>query len=312
MAGACRLPPEWNGCANNTDFCFAGGGPYSRKARTPEGEFIKFNLNHHFDEVVSDADAKVVDARTEGVLNHLQYRRLHMYASKGALDKEGEYTASFFNPVYEALDRRGLAMLIELPDRGSKPFPLCDSTWADIIDINTKIESAMNSRAAGAVWLDPTNMKSILSEISLDDILYLNHSRSPNEDKSAKGNKLNSKSEKSSTEYQLDDSELSSLPAFSTDYSEMFLASMIEREDDSYDLHLTTFLMCHSLIKPDKTNRSALKIRDDKETLLSWSRAIVAFKGVRYLPSGAREITPRYFCKIKHSDSSPSYTVQGT
>ena len=170
----------------------------------------------------------------------------------------------------------------------------------------------MNSRAAGAVWLDPTNMNSILSEISLDDILYLNYSRSSNEDKSAKGNKLNSKSEKSSSEYQLDDSELSSLPAFSTDYSEMFLASMIEREDDSYDLHLTTFLMCHSLIKPDKTNRSALKIRDDKETLLSWSRAIVAFKGVRYLPSGAREITPRYFCKIKHSDSSPSYTVQGT
>ena len=202
-------------------------------------------------------------------------------------------------------------MLIELPEKGSKPFPLPDHTWVDNIIINSKIESAINSKSIGSVWLDPLDMKSVLSEIGLSEILYSNRSRPSSEDDIPKGNNANLKLQKSSVDYQLDGPELASLPAFSTDYSEMFMASIIEREADSWDLHLTTFLMCHSLIIPDNTSRSALRIRNDKETLLSWSRAIVAFKEVRYLLSGAREATPRYFCKIKASDSSPSYTVQG-
>ena len=318
MAGACRLPPEWNGCANRTDFCFSGGDFFSRLIIDSNGSVVNFHLNHHFDERVRDEDTKLVDAKVEGVLNHLQFRRPFKSASNVALAKKGEYTASYFSPAYEALERRGLVMLVELPELATKVYPLPDSTWLDYIVLHSKIESAMNTSAVGAMWLDPLDMNSVLSEISRSDILYSNRSRPLSVDDGAEfSNRKNETIELDqpmvdySREKSLDDSEVASLPAFSTDYSEMFMASMIEREADSWDLHLTTFLMCHSLIIPDNTSRSALRIRNDKETLLSWSRAIVAFKEVRYLLSGAREATPRYFCKIKASDSSPSYTVQG-
>ena len=318
MAGACRLPPEWNGCKNKTEFCSSGGSPFSRLTTDFNGSIVNFHLNHHFDELVMDEDTKLVDARVEGVLNHLQFRRSFMAASKVALAKKGEYAESYFGPTYEALERRGLVMLIELPEEDSPPLRLPDSTWFEHAALDSKIESAINTGALGAVSLDPLDMNSILSEISLNDILYSHRTRPLSDDDGAEGShrknvtiELDQPVVDYSRERSLEDAELASLPAFSTDYSEMFMASMIEREADSWDLHLTTFLMCRSLIKSDNTGTSAFKIRDDKETLLSWSRAIVAFKDVRYLPSGAREATPRYFCKIKASDSSTSYTVQG-
>ena len=318
MAGPCRLPPEWNGCKNQTDLCFSGKHICSRLIQNSAGNTISFNLDHRFDELVVYEDAKFVDAKVEGVLNHVQIRRPKYSASKDALAKKGEYTESHFGPTYEALERRGLVMLIELPEEDSPPLRLPDSTWFEHAALDSKIESAINTGALGAVSLDPLDMNSILSEISLNDILYSHRTRPLSDDDGAEGShrknvtiELDQPVVDYSRERSLEDAELASLPAFSTDYSEMFMASMIEREADSWDLHVTTFLMCRSLIKSDNTGTSAFKIRDDKETLLSWSRAIVAFKDVRYLPSGAREATPRYFCKIKASDSSTSYTVQG-
>ena len=71
-AGACRLPPEWNGCKEKTNFCYSGKGLYARLDMDKGGAFSGSHMNHHFDELVLANDAKLIEPKTEGVLNHVQ------------------------------------------------------------------------------------------------------------------------------------------------------------------------------------------------------------------------------------------------
>ena len=121
MAGACRLPVERNGCTDGAEFCITGEEPFSRQADPAEKEEVDLHLSHHFDQLVTLMDARRINASAEAVLNHLQYRRQYEVATKAALQLRGEYSAELFSPVYEALERRGLVMPIELPEREAKP-----------------------------------------------------------------------------------------------------------------------------------------------------------------------------------------------
>jgi len=40
------------------------------------------------------------------------------------------------------------------------------------------------------------------------------------------------------------------LPNFAKDFSEFALGAMIERTSDAWDLHVTTFFLCHGLLEP--------------------------------------------------------------
>ena len=321
MAGACRLPPPWNGCEKGTDFCFKGDGPQARHTIDANGTIHTFHLNHYFDEQVTESDIKLVDAQSEGVLNHLQYRRLFNGASAGARAAKGEYATSHFSKVYEALERRGLAMAIELPPGNPRPFSSPDHEWMVLLKLHEKIDSAMKQALNGkSISLDPSSLGSPLSKINLNDILpvadRIKTSASLTDGASGVSSVNDSnaldEAELDYLSYYPQDSapEFQSLPAFSDDMSELFLAAMIEREDDSWDLHLTSFMISHIMIEPDETGGRAHNVRNDKETLTVWSRAIVAFKKAEYLPSGMRA-GPKFSCKISHASGEAAYTVEG-
>lgn len=338
LAGACRLPSGWNGCGHNeTEFCYHHKRPFSRLQFDADKKVVDFHLDHYFDEIVLDTDAKFIDSKGEGVLNHIQYRRMHHQASPGAIATKGEYTTSYFPAVYEALERRGLVMPFELPETSAKPFPNPDVTWLDHVVLNTKISEAKEkSKTQSHVWLDPDNLNSPLSQISLKDIMKANSSSSASASASSSTTTSTSTSRrlaevvmepevkpenrtKSSPEAFVDyledsqetNEDYAALPAFSADKSEMFLGSMVEREDDSWNLHITTFLMNHGVTRPDKTRRTCHNVRSDKDTLKSWAQHIMYKDDVSYEESGARGPNIKYYCKIRATSADQFYTVEG-
>ena len=310
LAGACKLPPEWNGCNDGSEYCVSGEKPGSRMTKTGDGLKLDFHLNHHFDEVVMPYDGKKVDALREGVLNHLQYRRQYKTASQTALALRGEYAASHFSPVYEALDRRGLVMPIELPERDNQQSTPT-SNWLMLDEYYTAVMNDMVGRD-GRTHKDSIAVTNGKDDGRSDRNSNLRPLRriSP---RVATENRTLQTTRSGDKEYNTtydDDVGLSILPAFSEDKSDLFLASMIEREADSWNLHITTFLLCHKILEPESYYPPSRRIRNDNETLTTWAQAILAFNDTRY-EDGVRMSPPRYTCKITASPSHTAYTVQG-
>ena len=298
MGGACRLPPEWNGCKDRTDFYSTGFVRLNDEQVDGTGAIRKLHFDQHFDEIVLPRDAKLVEPMTEGVLNHVQYRRLHIQASNESVKVNGEYTASFFPAVYEEMERRGLVMPMELPEREQKPYPPHEDNWADFSDLRIKVEEAAEECLP---WkeehVDSLRLVSGMPNFTFKDIMP--------------SNSTNNNS--SSFAHRHDDAEDDpvSLPAFSTDGTEIFLASMIEREADSWDLYLTTFLLCHDILQVDRVGLKATQIRPDKETIISWSKLVVASYNTAHPTNGRLHESPNYYCKIRASSGGDSYSVQG-
>lgn len=102
------------------------------------------------------------------------------------------------------------------------------------------------------------------------------------------------------------------LPAFTINENDFILSSMIERSSNSWDLYLTTFMLCHSMLAEDDHNtvgvESVHPVMKDK-----WSRAMNNFKKTTYMPSGVRnqKYNEEYYCSIKHFPSSTAYIVPG-
>ena len=317
MAGACKMPQEWNGCNNNeTEFCYSGEGLFSRVLYDEKGTHIDFHLNHHFDEIVMESDARKINRFNEAVINHVQYRRSYRPACAAAKAVVGEYTATYFNPVYEALEERGLVMAVELSLEAQSPVTQENVTadWIDFNHLRTTIYKAREKNSPGdLVFLDPPS-GSMLSGISLRDIMptaattpipiYQNNKNIEKKDDRTTNSTANNPSESQNV------SVLPSLPAFAVDKSELFLGSMIERESDSWTLHVTTFLLCHSVIHKGTENTHTKKLRNDMKTLLSWSRATLAFNRTADQTVG-RAPHSIYYCKIQASSGSLHYTVPG-
>ena len=309
FAGACKLPPKWNGCNDGSEYCISGERPFAR-AVWVENTWVDFHLNHYLDEVVMLHDAKKINASSEGVLNHLQYRRQYQAASQTALALHGEYTTSHFSPVYEALERRGLVMPIELPERDAQRSTPT-SNWLKFDEYYSAVMNDVVGRNGR------THKESIAVTNDKDDGRSDRNSNlrplrriSPQVATQNRTLQTTRSGEKGFNTTYGDDSGLSILPAFSKDKSDLFLASMIEREADSWNLHITTFLLCHKISKPGSYYPPSRRIRNDTETLTTWAQAILAFNITRY-EDGVRMSPPRYTCKITASASHTAYTVQG-
>lgn len=253
----------------------------------------------------------------------------------------GEYKSKYFPFVYEALEERGLAMSLEIPEIAYMSDIRPQSKWMLFSDLQSKIKTAQQSakHSRGKIWLDSSNLVSPLSGISLHSILPVsnitsisihdrrrninnnnnnkkhnndnNHNNNNHHDNDNNHNKNNDINQYTAKSVEKNDFEYSTLPAFSYDRSELLLASMIERESDSFNLYLTTFFLSHQMILTDTSLRKIKKVRPDKQTLLSWSKAILCFPSILYARSGVRNTTPRYYCRIKASNTDKSYTVQG-
>lgn len=270
-----------------------------------------------------ESDARKINRFNEAIINHVQYRRQFKPACAAARAVVGEYASTYFSPVYEALEERGLVMPIELPLEVQNPVTQEDLTadWIDFNKLRTMIYKAREKNSPGdAICLDPPT-GSALSGISLRDIMPTAattptpiNQNNQNAQKMLQVNEdpttNNNPSEPESASVGVKKKALPSLPAFAMDKSELFLGSMIERESDSWTLHLTTFLLCPSIIHKDTTNTHIKKLRNDRKTLLSWSRAALAFNRTADQTVGRVPHT-KYYCKIQASSGSLSYTVPG-
>ena len=295
MGGACRLPPEWNGCKDKTDYCSTDA--LQRDGMDTDSAGRTF-FGHRFDDVVQLTDSKIIESKSEGVLNHVQYHRAHLQASNESAQVKGEYATSLFPAVYEELEKRGLVMPMELPERAVKPHPPLEKSWLDFTDLRKRVEEAAEKCLPWKVdHIDSLNLATDVPDIQFEDIVPVNL---PKRKMSTLDNRRKG-----------DEVDPVSLPAFSTDGTEMFLASMIERESDSWDLHLTTFLLCRDILLLDNIGMKVSAIRPEKEAIISWSKVIVAAYNTAHPQNDRRLETPKYFCKIKASSGGDFYTVPG-
>ena len=150
-----------------------------------------------------------------------------------------EYTTQFYPAVKAQLEIRGLVMPFELPEISNKPFPEPDDTWVDISEVHRRIDAQKKNHTTNSLLLEEgegEGGKEVGGKTSEDD--------DKNKDKE-------------------DDKEggirwaagFATLPAHANDLSEFFLASMIERVSDSWDLYVTTFLLQHDMLGLDSMNR---------------------------------------------------------
>ena len=305
-AGACRLPNGWNGCTSSSDFCDA---TLPDEASRDELGMTR-NSVHYFDEHVTNADADIISPVTEGALSRLHYRMQHVGTSHIRSLKVGDYAGRHFPGVYEALETRSLVMPFELHERIPKPFVRFASVYMRYPMFTKKIDQALlaarNSLDGSDVWLDPPELNTIASKISLKDILP--HSSLF----TATFNSTNTGEKQTEPKRKLTSLESVTLPAFANDHSEMFLASMIERQADSWDLHLTTFLLCEKVLVFNKNTGTAEDMYRDRDAIIDWAKASLALKSAKYQRNGARAPFPRHFCKITTKAGDEVYTVEGT
>lgn len=99
------------------------------------------------------------------------------------------------------------------------------------------------------------------------------------------------------------------LPSFSSDDSEIFMGSLIERGDSNSnaDLHLTTFLLNHHMLSAEvkkAVHSSALSLGRLNNTLSKLGAVV-------YKVNGQRSDQPIHVCKIKNSRRTAPYVVPG-
>ena len=73
-------------------------------------------------------------------------------------------------------------------------------------------------------------------------------------------------------------SNIKSLPSFSFDESEYIFGSIIERESNSHNLYITTFLLCHHQISDTSVPKKIHTF-----TRKRWNRAVNFFKNTKYI-----------------------------
>ena len=286
---ACQLPKGW--VEYNVD---RKKRPLNSSSARAETDTFKTFIDavQSFDTSETAGDATVIKRDSEGILSHLAFDKSHMATTQRDGKIRGEYTISYYPAVYEALESRGLVMPIELPEAISKSLNLKETNWIDYEYFLEAIERAVSASAKEEnPLIDLGNSSDIASRIYLKDILPTPY------DVRAK-------------------IEVSSLPVFARDSSEVFLAGLLERTANSWDLHVTTFMMCHTLLTvyhpwQALVGYRAQKVRNNRETLLPWAKAIYAMKNITYLESGVRAETPRYFCRISSTFNHEPYVVQG-
>ena len=266
-----------------------------RLTKFRNGSAINFNTNHMFDEEVFEGDAKTVDPRNEAVINHIQYHRYWFTSTDGALGQGSIYAERYFPSVLQALDDRGLALPMSIPEVGAKPFPEPDEQWIEIRELHKEVDAA----ASGLVRDNFKEAEKLgdqgRSHSKMMKFSSLLSGSTPMEQETAEGKK------------QI----FSSLPSLASDKSEFFLGSIIERVADSWDLWLTTFLLSHEMMFPSPNELTGHNIRNDEETLAAWREAVAAFRQVTYFPNGLRTPENKFFCRITHRAGDQSYLVEG-
>lgn len=89
------------------------------------------------------------------------------------------------------------------------------------------------------------------------------------------------------------------LPNFSHDLSEIILSSLIERSAQSYDLHLTTFLLCHFTMRVQDNVNQQVFLRLNPNQLPVWNKVMLNFSKTVYRLPGYRAHRPSFSCFMR-------------
>ena len=112
--GACDVQHPWSGCEKNTSgFCYEVS---KIEEELPNIRIKNFRTKHSFIDMVMPSDTKRIGKNKEAVLYHMMFFRQH-YASSNDTDitVKNDYTVKYFPRVMEALRRRNLDLLIDIP-----------------------------------------------------------------------------------------------------------------------------------------------------------------------------------------------------
>lgn len=175
--------------------------------------------------------------------------------------------------------------------------------------INSNFESFISNKIEQLIEVEDSIINTIEDKISHITITeYLNFHNNHNEIEDINLHAIINANEYNSYIINDNNEHISTLPSFSVDESEYFYGSIIEREFDSWDLHITTFLMNHFMLDPSVTTGPYRVHPSMKET---WLRAEGKFESVHYSTNGQRVLPNHMFCRISNTKNSNSYIVPG-
>ena len=288
VSGVCKLDWEWTGCSgpepvgyadgNTSTFCFS---PDRQSGNFIGGQLTRstFSSGQKFDSLVFERDTKKVDQDTGGVLYKLQSYSYGMASTKSR--DMNDYAKSFAPRVEEELlsrfGRETLKSFI-LPDK--KPLARGDSTWPDFDLVFKGVQTLLPPVGESNPEVDSSNgYYNFADDFARPDIV--------------------------------DNRPESTLPAFAADYTDLALASVIERGHDTWDLHVTTFFLCHRMVWEPPPGYGIRGLR--QESAPQWRKAIKRFNETQYHSESGRRLTSpnEYTCRIRHSEDSQPYDVVG-
>eukprot|EP01042_Synura_sphagnicola_P006524 gene6524-8334_t len=90
----------------------------------------------------------------------------------------------------------------------------------------------------------------------------------------------------------------SELPVMASDLSDLFLGAILERDFDSDQLQLTTFMLCHAIVNNTITNLGARNVKTDM--IPTWQRALSRWDEQKYRDSGDRAFDPQHICRVSN------------
>ncbi|CAE7267252.1 unnamed protein product, partial [Symbiodinium microadriaticum] len=315
MHGACSLTHEFrdrqNGdCTPEQEFCNVKQYHEQYGMSRKFDRAIDFSVYHRFDSRVANKDTKRIDRHTEATIYHFQMHRSYLAASEESQNgTTNEYVTRFFPSVLGALKSRGLNVLMTLP------YAVAGEASAETMNGS---ENEYVARFFPKVFAE-------LKRRSLNILAILPRSipREPKPDYKW------SPFHKTVERYVLSpavESELLSLPisiptapTYSThqsdlpvlvrDFSDVIIGAIIEREHESWKLHLATFFMAHEQL----ANRTHMILNPSvrPDTLGAWMRATNHSRKVSYDEVGERKDGYQYFCRITQSQGATPYLVRG-
>jgi hypothetical protein len=233
---------------------------------------IDYSFYQKFDAVVADKDAKKI-SKTEGYIYHYQFHRSFLLAGDEVL---GTGNASTTN---EYVTRFFPLVFRELKRRRLNVLVTLPE------NVNEE-KDPLADESWDEIW--PATMKYIFnpnSEMELDKLPAL-PVKSP-----------------------VHVTHPSALPVLTNDFSDVILGSLIERQHDSWNLHLTTFFLCKEQLANYTKNIMNPYIRPD--ALGAWMRTIKKARDLKYTMQGKRDDGHVYYCKITSHVNAVQYRVRG-
>jgi hypothetical protein len=214
--GACKLPLKWTSCSRSKETAMTiGSDSYCGNGLLSPVRSLSINNIHDFDYKVLNKDSYFLNVYDQGSVYNFLESDMHLSigASEKALVSKSLYTQNHFPSVLQDLRGRGLELMIMIRDNvPHKPHP--DLHWGNLFDPEDH-KSNNNHDHIIKKALDK------FPQLNVDNIDAI----------------------RQKMDHLV-------LPNFAIDYSEYAVGAIIERESDSFDLYVSTFLLCHLFLGP--------------------------------------------------------------